>query len=82
MLPRCSVMSEWKNEDDIKAELRVLTAELRKLREGLRNMVTPPPKANPTREFLHRQTWPTPVQPLPRATVADRKRRKNKKQPR
>jgi hypothetical protein len=82
MLPRFPPMSEWKNEDDIKAELRVLTAELRKLREGLRNMVSPPPKLNPTREFLHRQTWPTPIQSLPRATAADRKRAKNKKKPR
>jgi hypothetical protein len=81
MLPRFSPMSEWKNEDDIKAELRVLTAELRKLREGLRNMVSPPPKPHPTREFLHRQTWPTPVQNLPRAVAPDRKRDKTKKQP-
>ena len=35
-------MGEWKNEDDIKAELRAMTDELRKLREGLRNMVSPP----------------------------------------
>jgi hypothetical protein len=54
-------MSEWKNEDDIKAELRVLTNELRHLREELRSMVAPP-KPNPTRALLHRQSWP----PLPR----------------
>jgi hypothetical protein len=64
-------MSEWKNEDDIKAELRAMTAELRKLREGLRNLVSPP-KSHPSREFLHRQSWPTPVEPLPSAD--DRKR--------
>ena len=75
-------MSEWKNEDDIKAELRVLTAELRKLREGLRNMVSPPPRPNPSREFLHRQTWPAPVEPRPRATAADHKPPKRSKKPR
>jgi hypothetical protein len=52
-------MSTWKNEDDIKAELRVLTDELRQLREELRNMVAPP-KSNPTRAFLHRHSWPEP----------------------
>ena len=41
-------MSEWKNEDDIKAELRAMTDELRKLREGLRNLVSPP-KLRPSR---------------------------------
>ena len=81
MLARILSMSEWKNEDDIKAELRVLTAELRKLREGLRNMVSPPPRPNPSREFLHRQTWP-PTQPAPAAVAPDRKRPKNRKKPR
>jgi hypothetical protein len=75
-------MSEWKNEDDIKAELRVLTAELRKLREGLRNMVSPPPRPNPSREFLHRQTWPPPSQPAPSEAAPDRKRAKHPKKPR
>jgi hypothetical protein len=60
-------MSEWKNEDDIKAELRAMTDELRKLREGLRNLVSPP-KTHPSREFLHRQSWPAPIEPAP---VAD-----------
>jgi hypothetical protein len=74
-------MSQWKNEDDIKAELRVLTAELRKLREGLRNMVSPPPRPNPSREFLHRHTWPPPVdRPPPEA--ADRTPPKRRKKPR
>ena len=69
-------MSEWKNEDDIKAELRAMTDELRKLREGLRNMVSPPPKTHPSRAFLHRQSWPTPVElpPPPRAEAADEDR--------
>lgn len=49
---------DWKNEDDIKAELRVLTDELRTLRHELRNMVAPPKPQNPSRAFLHRQSWP------------------------
>jgi hypothetical protein len=57
---------DWKNEDDIKAELRVLTDELRTLRQELRNMVAPP-KQNPSRAFLHRQSWPS----TPPATAAD-----------
>jgi len=68
-------MGAWKNEDDIKAELRVLTDELRQLREELRGMVAPP-KPNPTRAFLHRQAWPAareiPSEPQP---VADDKPR-------
>jgi hypothetical protein len=81
-------MSDWKNEDDIKAELRAMTDELRRLREGLRNMVSPPAKPNPTRAFLHRQSWPpetheppadpNPV-PQPQAEAADRKRRRTRK---
>jgi hypothetical protein len=68
-------MSEWKNEDDIKAELRAMTGELRKLREGLRDMVSPPPKNNPSRAFLHRQSWPSPVeQPPPREEPPPRAR--------
>ena len=82
MLASLLSMSEWKNEDDIKAELRVLTAELRKLREGLRNMVSPPPRPNPSREFLHRQTWPPPSQPAPPAVAPDLKRPKKPKKPR
>jgi hypothetical protein len=82
MLARILAMSDWKNEDDIKAELRVLTAELRKLREGLRNMVSPPPRPNPSREFLHRQTWPPPSQPAPPAAAPDQKRKKSRKKPR
>jgi hypothetical protein len=81
VLAKIPPMSEWKNEDDIKAELRVLTAELRKLREGLRNMVSPPPRPNPSREFLHRQTWPPPAQPAPRAIAPDAKRPKSRKKP-
>ena len=81
-------MTDWKNEDDIKAELRAMTDELRRLREGLRNMVSPPAKPNPTRAFLHRQSWPPetvePAEPQavvepPRAEAADRKRRRRRK---
>jgi hypothetical protein len=79
-------MSDWKNEDAIKAELRAMTDELRRLREGLRNMITPP-KLNPSRAFLHRQSWPPepaepaapiPVEP-PKAEAADRKRTRRRK---
>jgi hypothetical protein len=76
-------MAQWKNEDDIKADLRAMTAELRKLREGLRNMVSPP-KTHPSREFLHRQSWPAPAEP---AAAADddrtraRKSRTRRKKP-
>jgi hypothetical protein len=52
-------MSDWKNEDDIKSELRTLTGELKQLREELRAMVSPAPKPNPSRAFLHRQAWPS-----------------------
>ena len=64
-------MSEWKNEDDIKAELRAMTDELRKLREGLRNLVSPP-KTSPSRAFLHRQSWPISPEPE-RGLAQDRK---------
>lgn len=61
-------MGSWKNEDDIKAELRTLTDELKHLREELRGMVSPP-KQNPSRAFLHRQTWPPETKP---AVAAER----------
>ena len=68
---------EWKNEDDIKADLRTLTAELRRLREELRGMVTPP-KPNPSRAVLHRQSWPS-TPPAVAAEQPPRKRSKPKK---
>jgi hypothetical protein len=71
-------MSEWKNEDEIKAELRVLTKELRQLREELRGMVTPP-KANPARAFLHRQSWPSGAADEPVGFADDSHRRKAQK---
>ena len=61
-------MGPWKNEDDIKAELRQMTDELRALREGLRDLVSPP-KTGPSRAFLHRHSWPT-TPPL-RSTADD-----------
>jgi hypothetical protein len=74
-------MAEWKNEDDIKAELRVLTDELRHLREELRNMIARP-KPNPTRAFLHRQSWPPSGEagdrPAP-AEAADKRRSRRKR---
>jgi hypothetical protein len=61
------IVSEWKNEDDIKAELRTLTHELRRLREELRGMVTHP-KPNPARPLLRRQSWPpSPDEPVAEA---------------
>lgn len=72
--------ADWKNEDDIKAELRAMTDELRKVREGLRNMVSPP-KPNPARAFLHRQSFPAPVLPEPAAAAADRQRSERKSKP-
>ena len=74
-------MSDWRNEDDIKAELRVLTGELKRLREELRSMVSPP-KPSPSRAFLHRQGWASP-RTEPPAEAAEkpppRGRDKNKK---
>ena len=69
-------MSEWKNEDEIKAELRELTGELKQLREELRGMVSPP-KPNPSRAFLHRQSW-SPTRP-PTADDSAPPKRKTKK---
>jgi hypothetical protein len=74
-------MGAWKNEDDIKAELRTLTEDLRKLREELRGMVTPK-KPNPARSLFHRQQWPhSPEQELigdaPDETRPPRKPRKS-----
>ena len=68
--------NDWKNEDDIKAELRVLTDELRTLRHELRNMVAPPRTLNPSRAFLHRQSWPTPP-----ATTVDAQEKKQDSRP-
>lgn len=73
-------MGDWKNEDDIKAELRMLTGELKHLREELRSMVAPP-KQNPTRAFLHRQSWPQAARP-PLANDAAEAADKDKKAPR
>jgi hypothetical protein len=74
-------MGDWKNEDDIKAELRVLTAELRRLREGLRDMVSPK-KPSPSRAFLNRHSWPASADPPPsESTDRPRHRRKIGKTP-
>jgi len=68
-MARIRMGNDWKNEDDIKAELRVLTDELRTLRHELRNMVVPPKPKNPSRAFLHRHSWP--AMPPPDATSPD-----------
>jgi hypothetical protein len=60
--------NDWKNEDDIKAELRVLTDELRTLRHELRNMVAPQKPKNAARGFFHRHSWPG--MPRPEAEFA------------
>jgi hypothetical protein len=67
----------WKNEDEIKAELRSLTQELRQLREELRELITPP-KPGPARALLQRQTWPAPAAHEPVEKAAD----SSEKQPR
>jgi hypothetical protein len=69
-------MAEWKNEEDIKAELRELTLELRRLREELRGMVEPVPKPHPTRAFLRKQSWPSHNPPV---VVADRRKRRSRR---
>ena len=69
-------MSGWKNEDDIKAELRTLTQELRKLREELRGMVSHPKKPDPGRAIRH-QSWPSsPDEPIASAADVGRKPKK------
>jgi hypothetical protein len=69
-------MAEWKNEDDIKAELRELAAELRRLREELRGMAEPAPKSPATRAFLHRESWPSQDTS---ALAADRRKTRSRK---
>jgi hypothetical protein len=68
-------MGAWQNEDDIKAELRTLTAELRQLREELRSMVSPK-KQSPGRALLPRQWSASSLQPGARvvAEAADTNR--------
>jgi hypothetical protein len=74
-------MSDWKNEDDIKAELRVLTGELKQLREELRNMITPK-KTGPSRAFLHRTSWPATVRTGPAELAHEKPRKDRRKKPR
>ena len=50
-------MGDWKDEEQIKAELRLLTGQLKQLREELRNLVAPP-KRSSSQAFLHRKDWP------------------------
>jgi len=63
-------MGHWQNEDDIKAELRMLTKELRQLREELRSMITPPRRH--TRALLYRPPSPPSVPEPPVAEAADK----------
>lgn len=50
-------MGDWKDEEQIKAELRLLTGQLKQLREELRDLVAPP-KRSSSQAFLHRKGWP------------------------
>jgi len=61
--------SHWQNADDINAELRMLTKELRQLREELRGMITPPKR---TRALFHRQSWRPAAPEPPVAEAADK----------
>lgn len=72
-------MSEWKNEDDIKADLRTLTQELRKLREELRGMVSHP-KPSQARAILHRQSWPASADDVVAEADDSSDRRRNRLQ--
>jgi hypothetical protein len=69
-------LKEWHSEEQIKAQLRRLTEETRKLRRDLDAMVKPGPQS-PSRAFIHKQTWPKEA-PAP-AVVNDRRQRRSKK---
>jgi hypothetical protein len=66
---------DWKYEDDIKAELRELTSELRRLRQELSGMIAPEKPKSP-RAFLHKHAWPPD---RPHGVVNDRRKRKSRK---
>jgi Asp-tRNA(Asn)/Glu-tRNA(Gln) amidotransferase A subunit family amidase len=68
-------MTEWQSEDEIKAQLRELTEETRKVREDLDALVRPP-TTSPTRAFIHKQAGPKAAKP---AVVNDRRQRKKSK---
>jgi hypothetical protein len=70
-----AIVSGWKNEDDIKAELRTLTQDLRKLREELRGIVSHP-KPDPPRGLPHRQGSPPAEEPVSDASDSTDKRPK------
>jgi len=71
-----NALKEWNSEEQIKAQLRQLTEETRKLRRDLDEMVKPAPQS-PSRAFIHKQSWPKPA-PAP-AVVNDRRRSRSKK---
>ena len=50
-------MDDWKDEEQIKAELRMLTRQLRELRGELTDLLSPP-KPSRARALLHRRGWP------------------------
>jgi hypothetical protein len=76
-MPRLqTAVKEWKSEDEIKAQLRELTAETRKVRQELNALIEPTP-TSPSRAFIHKQAWPKNAPP---AVVNERRQgRRNKR---
>jgi hypothetical protein len=54
----------YKNEDEVKAELRFLTEQTRKLRQELRADLAAP-KPDITRALLHTRAWTSDTAPTP-----------------
>jgi hypothetical protein len=68
-------MADWKNEEDIKAELRALAAELRRTREEFRGSAEPS-TSNATRNFFQTRSEPREERV---AAAADREKGKSRK---
>jgi hypothetical protein len=64
-------VSDWQSEDEIKSQLRALTAQTRKLRRDLDDMIRGA-ETKPERRYLHKQSWPK-SRP---AAVNDRRKKK------
>ena len=64
-------MEDWHSEEEIKAQLRELTRQMRKLRRDLDDMIGP----NESRRgvFRHRRLWTTDAPP---PVANDRRKRK------
>jgi hypothetical protein len=76
MPARQNAVKDWHSEEELKARLRELTEETRKLRRDLDEMVRPNPES-PSRAHIHRQAWPK--EKPPPAVVNDRRQRRSKK---